>query len=322
MPDPLSPIHVVAGIISDPRGHYLLSRRQASSDLSGLWEFPGGKREQGESAQAALRRELQEELGITADIGDQLIVVPQIYPHKYIRLEVRHVVAWEGHLHGREGQALMWVDPQKLSRYSMPTADLPAIAALLDPHQLWWAVFCPQSPQRWVEQFDEIFDHCSSRIVLHPSPQVSLQDWQQSLQQSYRSRRRSRSKAHYLVADQIDLANALGLGVHLSEDRLMACLKRPISHHQLLGASCHSTEAVCHAQSIGCDYAVLAVSHSSPVPARGRDWQFFEQLRARVSLPLYVSEVEGKTDLCHVRQYGAQGIVQPYAFAVTHSAFP
>src|SRR5690606_15564579 len=100
-------------------------------DLAGLWEFPGGKREPGETPEGALARELEEELGIRVEVGAPLITVPQAYPHKRLRLDVRRIRGWRGTPRGQEGQALAWVPPDKLPAYSMPPADRPVVAALL-----------------------------------------------------------------------------------------------------------------------------------------------------------------------------------------------
>ena len=72
MTPPLRSIHVVAAVITDARGRILLNRRNGTSDMAGLWEFPGGKREPGETSEQALARELHEELGIEAEVGDWL----------------------------------------------------------------------------------------------------------------------------------------------------------------------------------------------------------------------------------------------------------
>ena len=126
-------VDVAAGVITDARGRILLARRTEGRDLAGLWEFPGGKREPGETPEAALVRELHEELGIVAQVGAHLITVPQRYPDKRLRLDVRHVSRWTGLPRGREGQALAWVPPHKLASYTMPPADIPVVAALLQP---------------------------------------------------------------------------------------------------------------------------------------------------------------------------------------------
>src|SRR5690606_41833150 len=104
MEAPLRSIHVVAGVITDVRGRILLTQRGKDSDLAGLWEFPGGKREPGESSQAALARELEEELGIEVEIGERLIEVPQQYPSKPLPLEVLQAARLRGVARGRQGQ--------------------------------------------------------------------------------------------------------------------------------------------------------------------------------------------------------------------------
>ena len=100
MTSPSRSIHVVAAVITDARGRILLNRRNGTSDMAGLWEFPGGKREPGETSEQALARELHEELGIEAEVGDWLMEVPQLYPDKRLRLEVRLVQRWKGSARG------------------------------------------------------------------------------------------------------------------------------------------------------------------------------------------------------------------------------
>ena len=113
-------IHVVAGVITDPRGRILLARRTRGRDLAGLWEFPGGKVDPGETPEQALTRELREELGIEVRIGTPVIAVPHRYPHKRLRLDVRQIAGYRGTPKGLDGQALAWVPPPKLSSYPKP----------------------------------------------------------------------------------------------------------------------------------------------------------------------------------------------------------
>ena len=127
----LKQIHVVAGVIRDALGRILLARRTAGRDLAGLWEFPGGKVEPGETAEAALARELHEELGIQANVGAALIRVPQQYPDKRLVLDVREIHSHAGTPKGLDGQALAWAPPHTLASYPMPPADRPVVAALL-----------------------------------------------------------------------------------------------------------------------------------------------------------------------------------------------
>ena len=123
---------LVAGVLRDAHGRVLLASRTEGRDLAGLWEFPGGKVEAGESPDVALVRELREELGIRAKVGESVIRVPQQYPGKRLVLDVRHV-EFEGEPEGLDGQALAWVPLEALAGYPMPPADLPVVAALTQP---------------------------------------------------------------------------------------------------------------------------------------------------------------------------------------------
>ena len=101
-------IHVVAGVIRDARGRVLLARRTEGRDLAGLWEFPGGKVEAGETVEQALRRELIEEIGITIGAVHPWKVERVDYPHALVRLNFCKVHEWTGTLQMHEGQSFAW----------------------------------------------------------------------------------------------------------------------------------------------------------------------------------------------------------------------
>ncbi|WP_139118053.1 8-oxo-dGTP diphosphatase MutT, partial [Xanthomonas graminis] len=176
MSEPLRSIHVVAGVITDARGRILLARRTEGRDLAGLWEFPGGKREPGETSEQALVRELQEELGIEATVGAQLIEVPQRYPDKRLRLEMRQVLSWKGNARGREGQALTWVAPDKLDRYAMPPADQPVVAMLRQPDR-YLVTPEPVDPERWLAALERALQGGVQRVQLR-ARSLPVAQWQ------------------------------------------------------------------------------------------------------------------------------------------------
>jgi len=119
-------IHVVAGVLLDAEGRVLLAQRPAGKHLEGMWEFPGGKCEPGESLQQALVRELREELGIEAEPAmDLLVQVPWEYGSKRLQLDALHVVRWQGTPSSCEGQALQWVHPHRFDRAELTPADRP-----------------------------------------------------------------------------------------------------------------------------------------------------------------------------------------------------
>ena len=99
---------VAAGILLDKQGRYLLGQRPTGKPYAGYWEVPGGKIEKGESVFQALKRELQEELGIEIESSQELTVLEHDYPHAYVRLHVSVIRNWSGTPMGCEGQALSW----------------------------------------------------------------------------------------------------------------------------------------------------------------------------------------------------------------------
>lgn len=122
-------IHVAAAVIRAVDGRVLIAKRPLDKHQGGLWEFPGGKVEAGESVEAALARELAEELGITVTAAQPLIQVRHDYPDKQVLLDVWQVLAFSGEPHGAEGQPLAWVEPAQLPGYSFPAANRPIVAA-------------------------------------------------------------------------------------------------------------------------------------------------------------------------------------------------
>jgi len=115
-------VEVVAGVVLRRR-RYLVTRRGQGKHLAGLWEFPGGKRQPGESLEAALRRELAEELGVDARVGDRLAVVPWTYPEKRVVLHFFRCAIGDQPVEPREGQPIRWVTPREMARLPFPPAD-------------------------------------------------------------------------------------------------------------------------------------------------------------------------------------------------------
>lgn len=125
---------VSAVALIDIDGRVLLTRRPEGKSMAGLWEFPGGKVEPGETPEAALIRELHEELGIDtwASCLAPLTFASHSYDSFHLLMPVFACRKWEGVPKGREGQALRWARVNELRTLPMPPADIPLIAALRD----------------------------------------------------------------------------------------------------------------------------------------------------------------------------------------------
>lgn len=107
-PDGRPITEVAVGVLLQPDGRFLLAQRPEGKPYAGYWEFPGGKLESGESVEAALARELSEELGIDIDGSEAWRTLEHDYPHAYVRLFFHKIRHWRGELTGREGQAFLW----------------------------------------------------------------------------------------------------------------------------------------------------------------------------------------------------------------------
>jgi len=123
---------VVAAALIDGDGRVLLAQRPFGKQMAGLWEFPGGKIENGETPELALIRELKEELGI--DISDSCLTPLTFAFHRY---EDFHLImplyicrVWQGTVTAREGQSFVWAYPEEFDKFSMPPADIPLIEIL------------------------------------------------------------------------------------------------------------------------------------------------------------------------------------------------
>jgi 8-oxo-dGTP diphosphatase len=125
---------VVAVAMVDVDNRVLLQQRPEGKSMAGLWELPGGKLNDGESPEAALVRELKEELGI--DVTRSCLAPLTFASHRYedfqLLMPVYACRVWKGTPTGREGQALKWVRPVKMTELPMPPADLPLIPLLRD----------------------------------------------------------------------------------------------------------------------------------------------------------------------------------------------
>lgn len=125
---------VSAVALIDVDGRILLAQRPEGKSLAGLWEFPGGKVEQGETPEVALIRELQEELGINTwkSCLAPLTFASHSYEEFHLLMPLFACRRWEGTPHPHEGQTLKWVHARDLRDYPMPPADIPLIPILRD----------------------------------------------------------------------------------------------------------------------------------------------------------------------------------------------
>ncbi len=283
-------IHVVAAALVDPEGRVLLAQRHPDSHQGGLWEFPGGKLEPGEPVLDGLVRELQEELGVTPRRHRPLIRVTHQYDDLGVLLDVHRVDAWDawdGEPHGREGQPLAWVSPDRLDDYPMPAADRPIVRALQLPDLYLITPPALEQPERFLANLEQALV-AGVRLVqlrLFDLPRAALVETGLAARALCQ-----RHGARMLVNGDPELALAVGAdGVHLNSRALRASSTRPLAPPMLLAASCHDAADLAQAARLGADFAVL-----SPVlPTRSHPdadplgWDGFAALVEAAVVPVF-----------------------------------
>jgi 8-oxo-dGTP diphosphatase len=297
-------VHVVAGVMLDARGRVLLARRTEGRDLAGLWEFPGGKVDPGETPLQALARELEEELGIHVQAAEPLIAVPQQYRDKRILLDV-YRVRYAGKPHDREQQALAWAPPEKLRTYPMPPADRPVVAALTQPSCYLVTPDLGGSRAAFLAGISRALDEGIRRIQLRvPSlAGAELEALAREVKQ-----RCDTADAELLLNGDVAIAARIGCGVHLRSAQLMQTPSRPLPDSLPVAASCHDAAELARAHEIGADFAVLGPVARTPGRGEPIGWRGFAALREAVPMPIYGLGGLGRADLALARGHGAQGI--------------
>lgn len=301
------PVYVVAAAIEDATRRLLLTRRPGDVHQGGLWEFPGGKREPGESVETALRRELAEELGIEPLAARPLIKLRHDYPDKAVILDVWRVSAYEGRPRGLEGQPLCWVDSNVLSHFPMPAADRPIVTALQLPDRM---LITGEASDRaaFLARLESALES-GLRLVQLRSRQLEGAQYR-GLANAALARCREHGARLLLNADPELLATVPADGVHLSAGRLALISARPLGPDLLVSAACHNAGELARAVSLGLDFALLSpvhptASHPQAVPL---GWEGFRELVDELPLPVYALGGMRPEDIEQAIECGGQGI--------------
>ncbi|HSQ07884.1 MAG TPA: Nudix family hydrolase [Chromatiaceae bacterium] len=303
-----SQIHVAAGAIEDARGRVLVARRPDDTHQGGLWEFPGGKLDPGESHGACLARELWEELGIRVRSSCPLIRIHHDYGDRHILLDVHRVTSYSGEPVGREGQPLAWLAPDAMDPAAFPAADRPIIMALRLPPLYLITGADPSALDAFLGRLAAALGR-GVRLVqlrapgLPPAAYARLAEAAFGLCEA--------AGARLILNADPDLVRALPAhGLHLTAARLWAKDRPTLVPGGSCGASCHDARDLNRAADLGLDYALLApVQPTATHPgAQPLGWPRFAELADRAALPVYALGGLGIDDLDRAIRSGAQGI--------------
>lgn len=303
-------IHVAAAVIEDGLGNIFLAKRPDDKHQGGLWEFPGGKVESGESSKTALVRELDEEIGIKVTKCQPLIQVPYHYADKSVFLDVFRVTAFTGTAWGKEGQEVCWVPLNELDTYSFPAANQPILNAVLLPEKALITPVC-NSAAECLKGIENAVDKHNLKWVMLRQKQLSDDDYYRWAVAIKAAINNLSKHALLTVNCSVEMANRLNVdGLHLTSERLMSLTDRDEFSGRFLGASCHSLEELNRAVILKCDYVTLspvsATASHPEAPVMG--WREAEKLISETALPVFLLGGMHADDLPRAYEIGAQGI--------------
>jgi 8-oxo-dGTP diphosphatase len=298
--------HAAVGIIQRQDGYVLLAERPVGKPWAGWWEFPGGKIEAGEAANHALKRELDEELGITVTQLYPWLTRTFDYPEKTVKLHFFRVLSWQNEPHGAEGQQLSWQNPASLQVSPMLPANQPIINALNLPSLYAITNLAELGEAVFFKQLKIALDN-GLKLIQVREKQLSAAALKTFVQQVITLAQPYCAKV--LVNSDINLARVTGAdGMHLTSTQLLVLDNKP--EGLIYSASCHTAAELEKATQLGLDFVVLSPvlptkSHADATPL---GWQRFQQLIADYPLPVYALGGMQMQDLITAWQHGAHGI--------------
>ena len=301
-------VHVVAAVIRNAQQEILLALRPSDKHMGGLWEFPGGKCEVGESPPQALARELHEELGIIINNPQPLIQVRHNYPDLHVLLDVYEVLDFTGQAYGAEGQDVRWVAPHALADYQFPAANRTIITAAqlpqrymitpeqLSPEQLYMGA------QQALEQGCQLLQLRAAHLAVHEYKTLA-----QRLQVLCTGRAQLMLKGD--LAWQADFPAA---GWHLTAQQLhkLAGQSRPLAQGRLLAASCHNAAELQLATALQVDFVTLSpvLPTQTHPDADTLGWAAAQALLVDFNAPAFLLGGLTEQDIEPARAMGGQGV--------------
>ena len=313
-------VHVsVAVIMRD--GKVLLSKRAKHVHQGGLWEFPGGKVEKGETIEHALKREINEELGIELEYSRPLIKLLHQYPDKSVLLETRLVTAFSGHEYssenqtGLEGQAVQWVAIEDLLNYQFPDANKPIIDAIQLPEAYVISPDIENNSEQvqFLEQFALVAKaHSLIQVRVKSLESADIAPMVNDMcHMAIENRVSLLFNSSMLLKEELIQKTA---GVHLTSQHLYndewISQFRHSYPEKIIAASCHNEKDIRRANQLKLDFIALSpVQHTASHPEqKPMGWSQFGELTDLATMPVYALGGMTVNEVKQAQEHGGQGI--------------
>ncbi len=305
-------VHVAVAVIVNTNNEVCISLRHKNAHQGGLWEFPGGKVEQGETIKQALIREIKEELNLEIKQLRPLITINHSYDDKAVCLHVCKVISYQGEATGLEGQQLKWLPVSQLYAHDFPAANLPIIKAVQLPDKyLITGKFIDSDD--FIYKLKNALDSGIQLVQLRLKKGTLSSDKVPSLlhQASLLCAKVDAKLLFNIPEDYLKLINISTIkfdGFHADSKTLKILSQRP--EGRLFSASCHNMEELLLAIKLNSDFVVLSpVQKTASHPdMQAMGWSQFSNLVENIPVPVYALGGVSENDLEAAWQHGAQGI--------------
>ncbi|VAW70326.1 hypothetical protein MNBD_GAMMA10-1115 [hydrothermal vent metagenome] len=306
-------VHVAVALIFNQHNDVLIALRAKSAHQGGLWEFPGGKVEAGERVQAALKRELAEELGIELKTARPYKVIQHKYSDKSVRLDVWVVESFSGTPCGAEGQQIKWQPIHQLNMNEFPQANRSIIHSLQLPEK-YMITGAFENTADFISRLESSLQKGLSLVQMRckkltDAGFLSLAQQAQLICKQYNATLLLNTTPHIFHQTKAS-------GLHLNSQQLYSLPGRPVDNTALLSVSCHTEADIKQAEYLAADIILLSpVKETTSHPGvRGIGWTGFSALREKTDVPVYALGGMACSDIDDAKLKGAQGIAAISSF--------
>lgn len=304
-------VHVAVAVIKNSHGQYFIAKRSQETHQGGLWEFPGGKVENNESVQDALKRELLEEVGIKVNNSTPLIKIHHDYNDKRVLLDVWNITEFSGIAFGKEGQETKWVDKCDLAKYNFPAANLPIINAIHLPDKYMITGDFRDEKELLLRVRSGLKNGINLiQFRAHHLSELSYFNYAEKLYKVCEKENATLLLNTSLKKYNKHNAYCFSHGLHLTAKELSFFSFSAIKSDILVSSSIHNQNELRLAEKNKVDFVVLSpvnatLTHPNAVPL---GWNNFKSIAEKANIPIYALGGMKEEDIITAKNFGGHGI--------------